>query len=83
MAYGRRCAMGCATWPDHDDYGSCAVCGEPTERLSEVKPLALEDAISFKRGLDFEAFYELWCAERGQTVDGPVIDDLEAAFRVV
>lgn len=83
MAYGRRCDLGCESWPDDDSYESCPVCGQPTERASGLKPLPADDARDLKRTLDFEAFYEAWCLERGQTVDGPIVDDLEAAIRVV
>lgn len=77
MAYGRRCDLGCETWPDDDTYERCAVCGQLTERASGLRPLSDDDAAELKRGLDFEAFYEAWCIERGQTVDGPIVDDLE------
>lgn len=62
---GRRCSMGCASWPDHKDFYVCPSCGEPTTKYSNLYPLDLDEALSRKRHIDFEYFYENdWPAQR-------------------
>lgn len=63
---GRRCDMGCETWPDEDDYKECPQCGEQTRRCRGVRPLSSEEAQSRKAHLDFEALYEVHAAEVGE-----------------
>jgi hypothetical protein len=70
MAYGRRCGIGCESWPDDDEYAVCPRCGEETERYRNLNPLDEDEARSIKLHLEFEEFYEARCAERGVTVDG-------------
>lgn len=53
---GRRCEIGCETWPDTDKYKRCPECGEPTKRYRGVEPLSEEEAAP----LAFEAFYKEW-----------------------
>lgn len=54
MALGRRCAIGCLTWPDEKNkYGTCPVCGEKTTRYRGVT-VADEDEINAAL---FEAHY--------------------------
>jgi hypothetical protein len=54
MALGRRCAIGCLTWPDDKKkYKTCPVCGEPTTRYRGVT-VADEDEINAAM---FEAYY--------------------------
>jgi hypothetical protein len=53
---GRRCEIGCETWPDTDDYEICPVCSRPTRRFRNVSPMNESEA----RHAHFEAFYEEW-----------------------
>jgi len=53
---GRRCNVGCETWPDDDKYEYCPVCREPTKRFSNMTPLDESEA----RAAAFEAFYAEW-----------------------
>jgi hypothetical protein len=76
MALGRRCSLGCETWPDQMLYQTCLICEEKTRRVSNVTPLPVEDAMAIYLHRRFEKFYELYCAERGQSVDGPLPPDL-------
>lgn len=70
MAWGRRCDLGCESWPDEDVYGVCPVCGEATERFSNLRPLSESDAQSLRLHLQFEEFYEEYCDRLGQPADG-------------
>lgn len=70
--WGRRCDLGCESWPDHNDYGVCAVCGEETTRYSNLLPISDEDAEILKRQLDFEAYYENYCDRVSRPADGPL-----------
>ena len=56
MAIGRRCDLGCETWPDDDQYKVCPECGQKTTRYKSVTPLTEEEAIPLR----FEAFYKEW-----------------------
>ena len=56
MAIGRRCEIGCETWPDDDKYKACPECGETTTRYRGVEPLSEEEAAPRR----FEAFYREW-----------------------
>lgn len=62
---GRRCDMGCETWPDEAEYARCPVCEEPTSRYRDVHPLSPEDAQSKVNHIKFERYYEDRCARRG------------------
>jgi rRNA maturation endonuclease Nob1 len=53
---GRRCAIGCETWPDDQKYSLCPTCGERTQRFRGVNPLSAEEAASLKSHADFEAY---------------------------
>lgn len=68
--WGRRCDVGCESWPDHDDYRVCLVCGEETTRYSNLLPIDEEEAQSLKRTLDFEEYYQGYCDQVGQSTDG-------------
>ncbi len=68
MAWGRRCDIGCESWPDSNKYARCPLCHEETTRYTNLKPISETVA----RELAFEAYYEEHCAERGQAVDGPL-----------
>jgi hypothetical protein len=70
MAWGRRCDLGCESWPDDDIYETCPVCGEPAERFSNLRPLSEKDARSLRLHLAFEEFYADWCNDVGQPSDG-------------
>lgn len=72
---GRRCELGCYTWPDKQLYARCAICGEPTERYSNLDPVDEEEAKSILLHLEFEKYYEKRCRERKIPVDGPLQDD--------
>jgi hypothetical protein len=61
-AIGRRCAMGCETWPDDQQYALCPTCQERTRRCRNVQPLHPAEALSKKRHADFER----WCAANGR-----------------
>lgn len=69
MAWGRRCDLGCESWPDDDIFDTCPVCGEETERFSNLRPLSEEEATSLRLHLSFEDFYETWCNDVGQPAD--------------
>lgn len=56
MAIGRRCDVGCLTWPDDKKYAKCPVCGEPTTRYSNLK---VADADEINETL-FDVFYKEW-----------------------
>ena len=56
MALGRRCDLGCETWPDDSKYKVCPECGEQTKRFRGVTPLTEEEALPLR----FEAFYKEW-----------------------
>lgn len=70
--WGRRCDIGCESWPDSDEYDVCPCCGEETTRYSNVLPIDEDDAQALKATLFFEGFYEDYCATHGQPVDGPL-----------
>lgn len=55
---GRRCAIGCESWPDDDLYKECPQCGEPTERFTNLYPISKELAASKRNHILFEEFYE-------------------------
>jgi hypothetical protein len=78
MALGRRCDTGCESWPPDSEFVRCPQCGEPTTVYNNLQPLDLDEAISIKRHLDFEAKYERHCEALGQGVDGPLSAAAEA-----
>jgi hypothetical protein len=55
---GRRCDMGCESWPPTDAYKECPVCGEPTTIYTNLYPVAEDEAESRVNHLLFEDFYE-------------------------
>lgn len=55
---GRRCAVGCESWPDDEQYNPCPRCGLPTKRYSNLLPLSDEEALSIANQIDFEDFLE-------------------------
>lgn len=64
MAIGRRCALGCESWPDQALYSTCPLCGEKTRRSHGLKPLSVDDANSILLHIQFERYYERRCRER-------------------
>lgn len=56
MAWGRRCDLGCESWPDDKRYDKCPSCGRETTRYSNLRPLDKLEALF----AEFEAFYEDW-----------------------
>lgn len=70
MAWGRRCEVGCESWPDEDVYELCPVCGEPTTQYSNLRPLPEDEARTLRLQLEFEAYYVDYCEQKGQPVDG-------------
>ena len=59
MSWGRRCDLGCASWPDDERYEKCPICGEEAERFSNLEPLTESEAAHAV----FEHFYEKWDAD--------------------
>src|SRR5688572_29136490 len=70
--FGRRCAMGCESWPDDDAYDTCPMCGEVTTRYNNAYPIDANEAKYKANHARFEDFYENRCAELGVTVSGPI-----------
>jgi hypothetical protein len=77
VPWGRRCDLGCESWPDEDDYAECAICGEPTKRYSNLRPAEPDEARSQVLHIRFEEFYEEYCEARGQSVSGPLVDNTD------
>lgn len=75
MAVGRRCDIGCETWPDQMLYQRCLHCGEMTRRVSNAQPLPVEEALSMLLHEEFESYYEHYCYLRGQPAEGPLPED--------
>ncbi len=82
--FGRRCAIGCESWPDLEEYERCPICGEVTTRYNNLLPLTKKEAKSRAAHARFEDFYEERCAARGVTVNGPIrnLSDIAAEKRV-
>lgn len=75
MAAGRRCALGCESWPDEPIYSTCPACGEPTTRATNLTPLEPEAAQHFLLQAQFEEYYARRCALRGIPTDGPIPEE--------
>jgi hypothetical protein len=78
MAWGRRCDAGCETWPDEAIYVRCPVCGEETERWSNLEPLDADEARTILLYAQFEIYYARRCERLGIPADGPLPHDLPA-----
>ena len=76
MAVGRRCDVGCESWPDSDNYKTCPVCGEETTRFSNLKPLTQPEA----NAREFELFYERWDADRSPDRLAPDAPDARGVY---
>lgn len=55
---GRRCAMGCQSWPDDEAYATCPICEELTRLYRGINPLSEKDAASLANKANFERYYE-------------------------
>jgi hypothetical protein len=75
MAWGRRCDLGCASWPDELIYGKCLDCGEPTTRYSNLTPMDADEAKSAFSHAQFEEYYARRCRLRGIPESGPLPDE--------
>lgn len=66
MAWGRRCDLGCETWPDQELYRKCPVCGEKTDRFSNAGSDLLDEAEALVKLLysQFEEYYRRWDSQR-------------------
>lgn len=67
---GRRCDVGCESWPDDDEYEVCPICGEDTTRYTNLTPISEDEAQTIKAYMFFEGYYEDHCASKNQSVDG-------------
>lgn len=80
MAYGWRCDIGCASWPDQVLYKQCPQCGGSCTRFSNLTPMDVEEAEPIlQRALDekrqeresaarlaaFERYYQKHCDKLG------------------
>jgi hypothetical protein len=74
VAQGRRCDIGCESWPDDERFKFCPICDEPTTVYNNVDPLDEDEAQSILRHSEFERYYEEHCRERGIDVEGPLPD---------
>lgn len=68
MAWGRRCASGCESWPDKLIYQKCPICGGAATRWSNLDPISEDEAARIM----FELYYERRCERLGIPVDGPL-----------
>lgn len=75
---GRRCELGCESWPDSNEYAVCPRCGGETTRFSNLQPLSEAEARSIKRHIEFNAYYEhQHCLQRGISPSGPLPPEYE------
>lgn len=72
---GRRCALGCGSWPDKAIYATCPECGGKTQRFTNLEPMDDADAESILLHQQFERYYERWCIQKNQPVEGPLACD--------
>ena len=70
--WGRRCDLGCESWPDNEAFKKCLRCGGETTRFSNLQPLTLEEATKLLREAQFNAYYSKRCAELKIPVAGPL-----------
>jgi hypothetical protein len=75
--WGRRCEIGCESWPDSLDYSVCPRCGGETERMSNLRPLSDLEARRIKTHIDFEEFYENRCRKLKIPVSGKLPSSYE------
>lgn len=72
MAWGRRCTMGCESWPDSNDYQRCPICLEETVRYANLFPLPADEARSMVNHMTFDVYYHERCEKIGLPPDGPL-----------
>lgn len=60
----RRCQICGIDWPDLADYIDCPKCETMTRRFKDVRPLDIFEAMSLKKHVEFDAFYDnVWLPE--------------------
>ena len=67
-----RCSTCSIDWPPKQTFKTCLQCGQPCWRGANLYPISDEEAERWLAYEAFELFYESWCEERGQSVDGPL-----------
>jgi len=72
MPWGRRCELGCEDWPDTVAFARCPICDEATKRWNNLDPIDPDEAKEALNNQNFQRYYEMYCAERGVSVDGPL-----------
>jgi hypothetical protein len=83
MAWGRRCEIGCESWPDEAEYSKCPQCGEETKRWKNLHPLNADEARSIRLHAEFERYYARRCHLRGVPVEGPLPESKSTSLAVV
>lgn len=61
MADSQRCSICGVSWPHDERFETCPKCGEETTWITnapEDEIIPLDEAVSQKNHLDFEAYYE-------------------------
>lgn len=71
-SWGRRCDMGCESWPDTTDFATCLRCGGATTRYSNLQPMDFDEAISLLRHARFNRYYEKHCERLKIPFKGPL-----------
>lgn len=83
MAWGRRCEIGCESWPDEAIYDPCPTCGQKTTRYRNLTPLPADEARSILLHEQFERYYERRCHRLGIPVEGPLPERKSTSLAVV
>ena len=68
-----RCSTCVIDWPPKQQFKTCLQCGQPCWRGANLYPISDDEADRWLAYEAFELFYESWCEERGQSVDGPLV----------
>lgn len=76
--WGRRCDLGCESWPDTLDFEKCLKCGEPTTRYSNLSVLDFDEAQRLLRIAKFNAYYARHCERLRIPTGGDLPDWFEA-----
>lgn len=50
----------------------CPICGEQTTVYTNLQPLDSDEAASILSHIQFEKFYERYCARKGIKTEGPL-----------
>ena len=80
MANGRRCDIGCESWPDKPLFSKCPICGLPTECFDNLEPLDMDEALRIKARAEFDLYYARRCEKLGIPVEGPLPREYEQAL---